>query len=539
MSMTIQSDVKDKILATPSETSMVDNAPAEMLHDLEQQMEKRADDGCTLWIKLYSKYEYEIRYHPGRANVVIDALRRKEQVKPRRVQVMAMTIQYGPKAAGDRQKSYADNRRKPLEFEVGDRVMLKVSPWKGVIRFRKKELSGVHDTFHVSNLKKCLVDASLHVPLDEIKVDKTLRFVEEPIENSDREVKMLKCSRMVVVKFLFDELRDQVVNDVVTQLKENYLKDKYPRLIVWLVKPLVLTCESVAIYGVCDYMCLYAFMWIMWEIGSQSIECDHLNEIGMVIEVMVALDISLCSHFSDNENDEHQNDMKVIYNDDGNPSRANIKQALGRFNTTAGNPVKEILLKLNLPDHRSILTDSKGNIKMDMEEYFKKRSPEVSTNSAAPTTLNNEDTPSSSSIIVEHNEAPPLVSSSKEQISLISIDVGDEYIQEDYANLNRNTLITSFNPPVFEEAESSSTTQDPSNMHEFNQVYPSTHTWTKVHPLEQVIGDPSKPVMTRSRLNTDVKVCMYALTVSTTEPKNIKEAMLYHSWIELVQDELH
>ncbi|GKB72096.1 hypothetical protein Tco_0933508 [Tanacetum coccineum] len=51
--------------------------------------------------------------------------------------------------------------------------------------------------------------------------------------------------------------------------------------------------------------------------------------------------------------------MKVIHNDDGNPSRANIKQALGRFNTTVGNPVKEILLKLNLPDHRSILTDSK------------------------------------------------------------------------------------------------------------------------------------------------------------------------------------
>ncbi|GJZ10513.1 hypothetical protein Tco_0545272 [Tanacetum coccineum] len=110
------------------------------------------------------------------------------------------------------------------------------------------------------------------------------------------------------------------------------------------------------------------------------------------------------------------------------------------------------------------------------EEYFKKRSPEVSMNSAAPTTLNNEDTPSSSSIIVKDNEAPPLVSSSKEQISPISIDVGDEYIQKDYPNLNRNTLITPFNPYVFEEAESSSTTQDPSIMHEFNQVYPSTHT---------------------------------------------------------------
>ncbi|GKA94006.1 hypothetical protein Tco_0815992 [Tanacetum coccineum] len=64
---------------------------------------------------------------------------------------------------------------------------------------------------------------------------------------------------------------------------------------------------------------------------------------------------------------EHQSDTKVIHNNDGNPSRANIKQALGRFNTTAGNPDKEILLKLNLPDHRSILTNLKEYIKMDME----------------------------------------------------------------------------------------------------------------------------------------------------------------------------
>ncbi|GJY88281.1 hypothetical protein Tco_0502909 [Tanacetum coccineum] len=92
---------------------------------------------------------------------------------------------------------------------------------------------------------------------------------------------------------------------------------------------------------------------------------------------------------------------------------------------------------------------------------------------------------------------------------------------------------------MFEEAESSSTAEYSSNMHEFNQLHPSTHTWTKAHPLEQVIGDPLKPVMTRSRLNIDAKVYMYALTVSNTEPRNIKEAMLDHSWIESMQDELH
>ncbi|GKB87964.1 putative reverse transcriptase domain-containing protein, partial [Tanacetum coccineum] len=132
------------------------------------------------------------------------------------------------KAARDRHKRYADNRRKPLEFKVGDKVLLKVSPWKGVMRFGKKgklapryvgpfeilerigpvayrfrlpnELSEVHDTFHVSNLKKCLADANLHVPLDEIEVDKTLYFVEKPIEIMDREVKTLKRSKIPIVK---------------------------------------------------------------------------------------------------------------------------------------------------------------------------------------------------------------------------------------------------------------------------------------------------------------------------------------------------
>ncbi|GJR39727.1 retrovirus-related pol polyprotein from transposon TNT 1-94 [Tanacetum coccineum] len=76
-------------------------------------------------------------------------------------------------------------------------------------------------------------------------------------------------------------------------------------------------------------------------------------------------------------------------------------------------------------------------------------------------------------------------------------------------------------------------------MYEFYQQHRSIDKWTKDHPLEQVFGDPSKPVMTWSRLNIDAKMCMYALTVSTTEPKNIKEAMQDHSWIESMQEELH
>nr|GEU33191.1 hypothetical protein [Tanacetum cinerariifolium] len=127
----------------------------------------------TYNLELFSDYDYGIRYHPGKANVVANALSKKDRIKPKRVRAMNMTIQssikdrilaaqneasesmqentigheYGLpspdrwselKAACDRQKIYADKRRKPLEFSEGDHVQLKVSPWKGVVRFGKK-----------------------------------------------------------------------------------------------------------------------------------------------------------------------------------------------------------------------------------------------------------------------------------------------------------------------------------------------------------------------------------------------------------------
>nr|GFB43711.1 putative reverse transcriptase domain-containing protein [Tanacetum cinerariifolium] len=121
-------------------------------------------------------------------------------------------------AARDRQKSYADLKRKPMEFQVGDKVMLKVSPWKGVIRFGKREklnprigdvgykldlpeeLSRVHNTLHVSNLKKCHADEPLAVPLDGLHLDDKLHFVEKPVEIVDREVKRLKQNQIPLVK---------------------------------------------------------------------------------------------------------------------------------------------------------------------------------------------------------------------------------------------------------------------------------------------------------------------------------------------------
>ncbi|GJW39595.1 retrovirus-related pol polyprotein from transposon TNT 1-94 [Tanacetum coccineum] len=152
------------------------------------------------------------------------------------------------------------------------------------------------------------------------------------------------------------------------------------------------------------------------------------------------------------------------------------------------------------------------------KEYYSTSSLEVSDNSAA-NTLDNENTSSSSSIVVEEDEAPQIVSSSAEQIAnepnspVLNENVND-LVQEDIAEFDGNMYYNAPQTPMFEEAESSSTYHDPSNMHEFHQKHRSSDKWTKNHLIEQVI-------------------------VSTIEPKNIKEAMLDHRWIESMQDELN
>nr|GEZ83241.1 hypothetical protein [Tanacetum cinerariifolium] len=80
---------------------------------------------------------------------------------------------------------------------------------------------------------------------------------------------------------------------------------------------------------------------------------------------------------------------------------------------------------------------------------------------------------------------------------------------------------------------------DPSNMHTFYQPYPHDYQWIKDHPLEQVVGEPSRPVLTRNQLKTDGDICIYALIVSFMEPKLVKEALTNPSWIESMQEELH
>nr|GFA03205.1 integrase, catalytic region, zinc finger, CCHC-type, peptidase aspartic, catalytic [Tanacetum cinerariifolium] len=147
------------------------------------------------------------------------------------------------------------------------------------------------------------------------------------------------------------------------------------------------------------------------------------------------------------------------------------------------------------------------------------------------------------------------IPSSKGRLNLLHMDLfgpmrvasinGKKYILENNDNqaeeehLLKDEFTNPFYTPVQEVAESSSHNIGNSNFHEFNQPQVSKYRWTKDHSLEQVHGNPSKLVQTKRQLATDLEMCMFALTVSTAEPKSIKEAMADSAWIEAMQEELH
>ncbi|XP_035834094.1 uncharacterized protein LOC118482632 [Helianthus annuus] len=160
------------------------------------------------------------------------------------------------KAAQDRQKLYADKRNRPIEFQVGDKVMLKVSPWKGIIRFRKRgklsprfigpfritervgkvayrlelpdELSGIHNTFHVSHLRKCLADETARIHYDDIEVDNSLNYAVKPIAILDRKEKSLRSKIINQVKVKWEHRKGADT----TWESEEEMQRLYPKLFV-------------------------------------------------------------------------------------------------------------------------------------------------------------------------------------------------------------------------------------------------------------------------------------------------------------------
>ncbi|GJU05054.1 hypothetical protein Tco_1121484, partial [Tanacetum coccineum] len=171
-------------------------------------------------------------------------------------------------AARDRQRSYTNVRRNPLEFQVGDHVMLKVSPRKGIFRFGKRgklnpryivpfkilkrigpvayklelpeELSSIHNTFHVSNLKKCLSDESLVIPMKELQLDDKL-----PVEVMDREIKQLKRSRIPIIKVRWNSK----IGPEFTWEREDKIRAKYPHLFSIITSSSIKSRDKISVKG--------------------------------------------------------------------------------------------------------------------------------------------------------------------------------------------------------------------------------------------------------------------------------------------------
>ncbi|GKC69956.1 putative reverse transcriptase domain-containing protein [Tanacetum coccineum] len=208
------------------------------------------------WLELLSDYDCEIRYHPGKANVMADALSRKERILNAQAKALMEenVKEENLNGMNKKFKTHGNALCKPLEFSVRDRVMLKVSPWKGVICFGirgklnpcyigpfkilskvdtvayrlelPEQLSRVYSTFHVSNLKKCLSDETLIISLEEIQIDDNLHFIEERVEIMNRDVKRLKQRHILIVKVRWNSRRGPGF----TWERGDQMQKKYPHL---------------------------------------------------------------------------------------------------------------------------------------------------------------------------------------------------------------------------------------------------------------------------------------------------------------------
>nr|GEZ54603.1 retrovirus-related Pol polyprotein from transposon TNT 1-94 [Tanacetum cinerariifolium] len=154
------------------------------------------------------------------------------------------------------------------------------------------------------------------------------------------------------------------------------------------------------------------------------------------------------------------------------------------------------------------------------------------------------------------DSAPAPTNSSNTPVSLYNVEVPSQQHAQQQRNLTPSPtasaadnvlnvvlegdlFVNPFATPSTKSVESSKQYVDPPNMHTFYQLYPYNYQWTKDHPLEQVIGEPSRPILTRNQLKIDGDMCIYALTVSIIEPNPVKEALTDHAWIESMQEELH
>nr|GEV63923.1 reverse transcriptase domain-containing protein [Tanacetum cinerariifolium] len=406
--------------------------------------------------------------------------------------------------ARSRQKSNADVRRKLLEFNVGDMIMLKVSPWKGVIRFGKRgklspqyvrpfkiidriglvvyklelpnELCKI--TFYVSNLKRCLADENLIIPLEEIQLDDKLHFIEEPIEIMDRKcynynarghyardcpkpkVHDAKYFREQMLLVMKDEARgthNEKENDLM--LDNAYGDETLEELTATII--MMTVCQSNAnvlkaktlnaVNDSSNIVCVscgkYAFM-LSYE------KCVARHAVFVDSRVKISLFTSPVAVKSRNSGATHVV-VKSRFSVAKTPTATNKVSSGSSLSPDSNqNSFKDSQLVSSKEDLNNLF----GPL---YEKYYATRNLEVSNDFAAYT-LPNEDTPLSSLIIVEEDEAPQIVTSSEESVvnkltTLVSTMNVNEPVQENVAVFDRNEFYNPFHSLVLKEAKSSST----------------------------------------------------------------------------------
>nr|GEW19151.1 putative reverse transcriptase domain-containing protein [Tanacetum cinerariifolium] len=464
--------------------------------------------------------------------------------------------------ARDQQKSYADLKCKPMEFQVRDKVMLKVSPWKGIVCFGKRgklnpryvrpfkvlkkvgavayklelpqELSRVHNIFHVSNLNKCYSSDPLVVPLEGLQVDDKLHFVEEGVEVMDREIQ----EKVFAIAALKNDLR---------KLKENSVDTKFAKTSV-LGKPVLRPLRNQSVVrqpNACKHE--------MPPISNNMVNNHYLDEAKKKTQerdMNSKPSVMTPARFQNATADSKPKPRST------NHSSRSLPMSKSSCVTMLAMPKADHSKSpISFSDHTrfSVLhgkSQSMVTAKADILETIVKTTA-LNHDSLSPANQCQEKVTQPDRTITMSNKLDllfilmfdELLNGSSKVVSKSSaVSAADAPNQQTYAENDQvadDEFINIFSTPVQDQRETSSRHVDSSNMHTFYQRFPSEHHWTKDHPLEQVIGNPSQSVRTRQQLESDAEMCMFALIVSQTEPKNIKEAMADSAWIESMQEELH
>ncbi|GJW45721.1 putative reverse transcriptase domain-containing protein [Tanacetum coccineum] len=425
------------------------------------------------------------------------------------------------KAARDRQKSYVDKRRKPLEFSVGDYILLKVSPWKGVVCFGKKgklapRIVGPFEIVEKVGPVAYRLDLPEELNGDEIRVDAKLNYVEEPVEILEREFKKLNRSRIAIVKVRWNSKRGPEFTG------ERKDQDETPAFIIKFLKQ-VQVCLNATVRN------------IRTNNGTEFVN----QTLKTYYEDVVISHQTSVAH-TPQQNANGSKDLGKL------EPKADIGIFIGY---SLAKKAYRIYNKRTRLIMETIHVEFDELIVMASEQFGS--GPELQL--MTPGTI-------SSGLMQNPSSSTPYVPPTKKDWNILFQLMFDEYSHSSPSVVSHVLLViapiladTTGTPlPTSNDQDAHSASTSPTSdethsplsriiikLHPPNPPFKHLNKWTKNHPLDNVIRNPSRPVSTRRQLQTNAMWCYFDAFLTSFEPKNYKEAFLESSWIEAMQEEIH